>query len=235
MLSDYLKKYNDHQHRTESHSRMEDWLKNIDGSAKKMCSWERYCAFAREPEKRTVGIDARITVDGSIYEIDADLAGEKVVLWWGLFDDELYVEHEGHRYGAYFPVSGPVPLFRYRKFKKTKIEQRLEKLESLAKSLKLPESSDTNQEVISAIKKIVEPVPTRAFDDPDPFNEQCYENIIKAKVAISKYLGKPLTLLEQGDKDMIETMLSDTLDKQLVMRQVKQYFNQSSGGGENAN
>ncbi len=235
MLSDYLKKYNDHQHRSESHSRMEDWLKNIDGSAKKMCSWERYCAFAREPEKRTVGIDARISVDGSIYEIDADLAGEKVVLWWGLFDDELYVEHDGHRYGAYFPVSGPVPLFRYRKFKKTKIEQRLDKLESLAKSLKLPKSDDTNQEVISAMKQIVEPVPTRAFDDPDPFNEQHYENTVKAKVAISKYLGQPLTLLEQGDRDMIEAILSETLDKKSVMQQVKNYFNKSSGGGENAN
>jgi hypothetical protein len=133
MLSQYLIKYNDHQHRSEPHSRMDDWLKNIDGSVKKMCSWERYCAFAREPEKRTVGIDARITVDGSVYEIDPDLAGEEVVLWWGLFDDELYVEHDGQRYGAYFPVSGPVPLFRYRKFKKTKIEQRLDKLESLAK------------------------------------------------------------------------------------------------------
>ena len=123
MLSDYLKKYNDHQHRAEPHSRMDDWLKNIDGAVKKMCSWERFCAFAREPEKRTVGIDARITVDGSVYEIDADLAGEKVVLWWGLFDDELYVEHDGQRYGAYFPISGPVPLFRYRKFKKTRNDQ----------------------------------------------------------------------------------------------------------------
>ena len=233
MLSDYLKKYNDHQHRAEPHSRMDDWLKNIDGTVKKMCSWERYCAFAREPEKRTVGIDARITVDGSVYEIDADLAGEKIVLWWGLFDDELYVEHDGQRYGAYFPISGPVPLFRYRKFKKTKNEQRLDKLESLAKSLKLPESGDANNEVISAMKKIVEPVPTREFDDPDPFNEKQYENILKAKLAISKYLGKPLAIMKQGDRDMIDAILSESLDKNTVMKQIKEYFNNRSG--EHAN
>lgn len=233
MLSDYLKKYNDHQHRFEQHSRMDDWLKNIDGTVKKMCTWERYCAFAREPEKRTVGIEARITVDGSVYEIDADLAGEKVVLWWGLFDEELYVEHGGQRYGAYFPISGPVPLFRYRKFKKTKNEERLDKLESLAKSLKLPESGDANSEVISAIKKVVEPVPTREFDDPDPFYEKQYENILKAKQAISKYLGKALAVLPQCDRDMIDAILSESLDKDAVMKRIKEYFNNRSG--EHAN
>ncbi|WP_202942559.1 hypothetical protein [Alteromonas macleodii] len=155
------------------------------------------------------------------------------MLWWGLFDDELYVEHDGQRYGAYFPISGPVPLFRYRKFKKTKNEQRLDKLESLAKSLKLPETGDTNSEVISAMKQIVEPVPTREFDDPDPFNEKQYENILKAKLAISKYLGKPLAILEQGDRDMIDAILSESLDKEAVMKQIKEYFNNRSG--EHAN
>ncbi|CCO50192.1 hypothetical protein VIBNISOn1_p0029 [Vibrio nigripulchritudo SOn1] len=73
-----------------------------------MCSWESFSSFTREPEKRTVGIDARIPVDGSIYKVSPDLTGEKVILWWGPFDDELYVEHDGQRYGAYFPVKGPI-------------------------------------------------------------------------------------------------------------------------------
>jgi len=228
MLSDYLKKYNDHQHRQAAHSRMEDWLANIEGAIKSMCSWERFCAFAREPEQRKVGIDARITVDGSVYEISPDLAGETVVLWWGLFDDELYVEFDGQRYGAYFPISGPIPLYRYRKFKKTKTEKRLDKLEALAKSLKLPDSEhNPNAEIISAMKDMVSPVPTREFDDPDPFNEHRFDNKVKAKVAISQYLGKPLTLLEQGDKDKIDAILNETLEKEQVMSQVKNYFNNS--------
>jgi hypothetical protein len=51
-----------------------------------MCAWDRFCAFAREPERRKVGIDAKVSVDGIAYEVDAGLAGEEVVLWWGLFD-----------------------------------------------------------------------------------------------------------------------------------------------------
>jgi hypothetical protein len=47
-----------------------------------MCAWERFCAFAREPERRKVGGDARITVEGVVYEVDPELAGETVVLWY---------------------------------------------------------------------------------------------------------------------------------------------------------
>lgn len=46
------------------------------------CSWERFCTFAPEPEQRKVGIDARVSIEGICYEVDADLAGEEVVLWW---------------------------------------------------------------------------------------------------------------------------------------------------------
>jgi hypothetical protein len=54
-----------------------------------MCSWERFCTFAREPERRTVAIDCRLTVAGVTYEVDAELAGEEVIVWWGLFDRVL--------------------------------------------------------------------------------------------------------------------------------------------------
>ncbi len=70
-----------------------------EGGLREMCAWERFCAFAREPERRRVGSDARITIEGVTYEVDADLAGEEVILWWGLFDRDLYVEHGERRYG----------------------------------------------------------------------------------------------------------------------------------------
>jgi hypothetical protein len=57
-----------------------------------MCAWERFCVFAREPERRAVHIDCRLTVAGVTYEVDAELAGETVVVWWGLFDQELWVD-----------------------------------------------------------------------------------------------------------------------------------------------
>ncbi|MFD3320645.1 MULTISPECIES: hypothetical protein [Alteromonas] len=125
-------------------------------------------------------------------------------------------------------------MYRYRKFKQTKTEKRLGKLETLAKSLKLPDSeNDENHQVILSMKNVVEPVPTREFDNPDPFNEKRFENILKAKLAISNYLGKPLTILAQGDRDMIDAILSESLDKEAVMKRIKEYFHNRSG--EHAN
>jgi len=63
-------------------------------------------------------------VPGVNYEVEPNLAGETVVLWWGIFDNELYVEHGDKRYGPYAPVGGPIPLYRYRTFKKSYAEVR---------------------------------------------------------------------------------------------------------------
>ena len=63
-----------------------------------MCTWDQFCRFAREPERRKVGIDAHINVGGTAYEVEPDMAGETVVLLWGLFDDEMYVEFDGDKY-----------------------------------------------------------------------------------------------------------------------------------------
>jgi hypothetical protein len=83
-LMQFLLHYNRQSHRRESHSRMEDWLSNLEREGiREMCSWERFCTFAREPEQRKVGIDARVTVDGVAYEVEPDLAGEKVILGVG--------------------------------------------------------------------------------------------------------------------------------------------------------
>jgi hypothetical protein len=104
-LLQFVLRYNTMDHRSEPHSRLEDWLQNLPPSGiRAMCSWERFCTFAREPEKRKVGGDARVSVDGVTYEVDPDLAGETVMLWWGLFDQDLYVEYGERRYGPYMSV-----------------------------------------------------------------------------------------------------------------------------------
>ncbi|WP_257265933.1 hypothetical protein [Endozoicomonas sp. ONNA2] len=52
-LRHFLIQYNRSDHRSESHSRIEDWLQNLPGSGvRAMCDWNQYCHFAREPEKR---------------------------------------------------------------------------------------------------------------------------------------------------------------------------------------
>lgn len=101
-LFKFLLQYNRMSHRSESHTRFDDWLDNLPPKGiRAMCSWERFGTFAREPESRKVGLDARIHVDGTAYEVAHELAGETVMLWWGLFDTELYIEHNEQRYGPY--------------------------------------------------------------------------------------------------------------------------------------
>ena len=130
-LFNYLLRYNDSPHRTEAHTRMEDWVQHLPPEGlREMCSWERFCTFAREPETRKVAGDAQVSVAGVRYEVDPDLAGETVTVWFGLYDDQLYVEHGDRRYGPYAPSGGPIPLHRYRSFKKTARQQRVDRLDA---------------------------------------------------------------------------------------------------------
>ena len=141
-LRRYLVNYNNGRHRSEDHSRIEDWLKHLPSAGvRAMCAWERFCAFAREPERRTVAGDATVSFEGVAYEVDPDLAGETVTLLWGLFDQELHIEHEGRRFGPYQPSRGAIPLYRYRKYQKSKAEERIDRVVKLADQLGLPRAA----------------------------------------------------------------------------------------------
>ncbi|NET71367.1 MAG: transposase family protein [Sphaerospermopsis sp. SIO1G2] len=172
-LFDFLKTCNDRQHRQEPHSRMEDWIANAPAHGiRGMCSWERFCTFAREAETRKVDIDARISVEGAIYEVSAEVAGETVTLWWGLFDQDLYVEYQDQRFGPYHPIEGAVPLHRYRKFAKTQRDKQQDKIEALSNVLALP--SDTNTHHAEILPFTLPAPKPQSFDDPDPFHELSY-------------------------------------------------------------
>jgi len=223
-LFNYLLRYNDRPHRSEAHSRLEDWVQNLPPSGiRTMCSWERFCTFAREPERRKVGIDARLAVDGVLYQVDPELAGETVVLWWGLFDEQLFVELGEQRYGPYHPVGGPIPLHRFRRFKKTALEQRADRIEALADQLQLPKAA---LEVAPPLQSSLAgtPLPAQPFVDPDPFQELTFANTIAAKKAIADYLALPLAKLPPEQLDFINTLVANTLEKREVMTQVRSYF-----------
>jgi hypothetical protein len=207
----FLLHYNGMPHRAEAHSRQEDWLANLPPEGiRTMCSWERFGTFAREPERRKVGVDARVSSDGTLYEVDPDLAGEEVVLWWGIFDNELYVERGEQRYGPYTPIGGPIPLHRYRRFKKTKTRRRTERIEALAEKLALPRSvwGDLVAETTPA-----PPSPRTPFVDPDPFQEITFPNVIAAKRAVADYLNMPLAKLPLEALDKLNAALADSLRK----------------------
>lgn len=179
-----VRTYNVHPHRSEPHSRIEDWQSNLlDEGIREMCTWEQFCRFAREPERRKVGVDARVTVDGTAFEVESDMAGEFVVLLWGLFDNELYAEFGGERFGPYYPVSGPIPLHRYRAFKRGKVDERSERIRSLADQLGLPIAALAGNDVRLTPSTVSEELPRL------PFNAEAHEyhfpSAITAKLAIA--------------------------------------------------
>jgi hypothetical protein len=224
-LQRYLLNYNRQPHRSEPHSRLDDGLAHLPVAGfREMCSWEQYCRFAREPERRKVGGDARITVDGSLYEVDSRLAGEIVVLLWGLFDTELYVEFEGERFGPYAPVSGPIPLGRYRSFKKSVHDEKADRIRQLADQLGLPIAALAGE----ADLRLDESARAEAHLPRQPFlaeiPEDSFPNRITAKLAIADDLARPLVKLDPEDRAFIDQLLAETLVRHIVLARVREHF-----------
>jgi hypothetical protein len=223
-LFNYLLRYNDRPHRHEPHSRMEDWVQHLPAEGlREMCSWERFCTFAREPETRQVGVDCRVSVAGVRYEVDPDLAGETVTLWFGLYDDQLFVEYGERRYGPYAPTGGPIPLHRYRRFKKTRSEKRADRIEGLAEHLALPRAALSDHPTLSSTLPAMAPV-HQPFRDPDPFHELTYPSALKAKQAIASELMMPLGKLPREHLDALDAFLAHTLRKSDVSDYVRRHL-----------
>jgi hypothetical protein len=171
---------------------MADWGQHLPPEGlREMGSWERFCTLAREPETRKVAGDAQGSVAGVRYEVDPDLAGEPVTVWFGLYDDQLSVEHGERRYGPYAPSGGPIPLHRYRSLKQTARQPRGDRLDALAEQLALPPAALREVPTLSASFATFAPG-TQPFADPDPFHERTFRSALDAKHAIADRLGMPL-------------------------------------------
>jgi len=234
-LARFIHTYNLGDHRAEPHSRIDDWLAHLPADGlRQMCAWERFCTFAREPERRSVGIDCRLTVAGVAYEVDPELAGETVVVWWGLFDQELWVEHGEERFGPYHPVGGPVPLHRYRRHRKSRREVRADQVGELAQQLVLPRSALSGEDdiiLVGAALPAAERVPVRPFRDPDPFHELSFPTTLAAKRAIADEIRLPLGRLSDEDRGFIDALVARTLSRPELIAAVRDRFPQGRKGG----
>lgn len=229
-LMRFLLRYNSMEHRSEPHSRIEDWLQNFpEQGIREMCSWERFSTFAREPERRKVGSDARVTVQSTSYQVESDLAGEEVILWWGLFDTELYLEHGERRYGPYAPINGPIPLHRFRQYKKSKAQHRADRIENLAGKLVLPRSALAGYDALplaadnSSLK-------SEAFNRPDPYRELTFPSVLVAKLAIADHFAIPLAKLSPEQVTKINEILAETLDKVEVLNRTRTVITKYASG-----
>lgn len=232
-LMRYLLRYNDQSHRSEKHSRLDDWLANLPAEGvRDMCAWEQFCRFAREPERRKVGVDARISIGGTAYQVEPDMAGETVVLLWGLFDDEMYVEFDAEKFGPYQPVSGPVPLHRYRAFKRGKADERADRIRALADQLDLPISALAGSDVHLAPSTAAIPLPHQPFDAAA--HEYHFAGAIAAKLAIADDLARPLAKLAPAERAFIDQVLAETLNRNVVLARVRDYFRNKQSGDDHA-
>lgn len=217
--------YNNGAHRSEPHSRVEDWLKTLPSDGvRAMCSWERFCAFAREPERRTVAGDATVSVEGASYEVDPDLAGETVTLWWGLFDQELFVEHDSKRLGPYQPSRGAIPLYRYRKYQKSRAEERLDRIVQLADQLGLPRAALNGGDRPLPSLPPGAGLPVRRTPFPEPAADTAFATPLAARFAIANQLGLPLGRLDEADRAFINALLAETLDRAVIADRVRERF-----------
>ena len=220
-LARFIDQYNAQPHRREPHSRIEDWARNLPvAGIRQMCSWERFCAFAREPETRKVAGDARIRIDGAFYEVDPDLAGESVTLWWGLFDHELFVEWNDKRFGPYRPSGGPIPLHRYRKPRKTRTQARADRIGDLAQKISVPRAALSGADDGLARAADVLPFSSQPFVDPDPYGQFTYRNRLDALRGIADLLCKPLARLAEDDLAYVNALVDRTLDKDIIKQEV---------------
>ena len=235
-LARFIATYNRGNHRSAPHSRIDDWLAHLPSDGvRQMCAWERFCAFAREPERRLVGIDCRLTVAGVTYEVDAELAGETVVVWWGLFDQELWVEHGEERRGPFLPAGGPIPLHRYRRHRKSRREVRADQVGALAGKLMLPRAALSGEDAVIMIGADRQAgsaaVPVRPFRDPDPFHELGFASPIAARRAIADQIRLPLAKLSDEDRAFIDSLLARTLARPEILAAVRERFPQGRRGG----
>jgi len=215
-LARFVASYNAKDHRSEPHSRIDDWLAHLPAEGlRQMCAWERFCAFAREPERRLVGIDCRLSVAGVAYEVDPELAGETVVVWWGLFDQELWVERGEERFGPFHPIGGPIPLHRYRKHRKSRRESRAEQVAALADKLVLPRAAVSGENGVVEVRTAAA-IPMQPFRDPDPFHELTFADSLAARRAIADEIRLPLAKLSDEDRAFVDALLARTLARPAI-------------------
>jgi hypothetical protein len=150
---------------------------------------------------------------------------------WGLFDNELYVDYDGERSGPYHPISGPIPLKRYRAFKKSQAEEKADRIRQLADQLGLPIAALAGDTDLRLVMPTITPdVPRQPFDAEA--HEYRYPTAIAAKLAIADEIATPLARLGPEDLAFIESVLAETMTRSVVLARVREHFGHKKTEGD---
>src|SRR5262249_12645281 len=146
--------------------------------------------------------------------------------------DALYVEYEGERSGPYAPVAGPIPLHRYRAFKRGKREERTDRIRHVADQLTLPLAALAGDDLRLHPPTRPLTLPKQSFD-ADAL-EYHFPTTVAAKLAIAQELGLPLSTLAPDDRAFIDHVLEDTRMRRLVLGRIRDYFRAKPSGADHA-
>lgn len=171
------------------------------------------------------------------YELDPELAGETVTVWWGLFDQDLFAELDERQFGPFQPVGGPVPLHRYRKHRKSRRECRTGEVTLLAGKLNIPRAAVSGEQDIVIVEPGYTDVPrtltVQPFTEPDPFFGQVFPSKLSARQAIADELRLPLAKLRPEDLAFIGQLLDETLSRSVIIAAIHERFPAGRKGGYN--
>lgn len=228
-LHNYLIHYAEQKHPNDDCSRMESWKKNLpENGFKEMCSWERFAMLTREPKRRKVGTDAKISFDGREYIVSPELIGMEVTVWDGVFDSDIYVEYHGEKFGPYRISNGVIPFNTFRTAKQTQAEKTRRHIEKIAQEIQVPKEifqygiNNSNHSEEKTIKNVI---PRQAFVDPDPLEQIRFLNEISARKHISRTIGRPIGSLPVQMTEKIDQLLKDTLERAKIESEIKLLFN----------
>lgn len=228
-LHEYIRKYNEKPHRRAKCSRFQFWKDLLpESSYRAVCTKEHFAKICRVPEKRTVGSDACVSIEGELFQLLPDFAGEVVQVLHGIFDNQIYVEYQSNTFGPFYPYGGPIPFNTYKKKPKTQKEKKADYIESLSQALSLPISAlsdldNETQKILIENSFVIEELKSIPFQEADILNEN-YRNRIEAKQRIADILARPLASLSRHEMQYINELLDETLNKKHIGEQLKLYF-----------
>lgn len=229
-LFNYLVHYSEQEHPSDSCSRIETWAKNLpENGYMEMCPWDRFTMLARQPKRRKVGNDAKVSFDGREYMVSPELIGSEVTVWIGGFDSDIYVEHNGEKFGPYQICNGVIPFNSFRTAKQTQAEKTRRHIEKIAQEIQVPK--DVFQYGLKPLNDIEEKItrndiPRQKFIDPDPLEQIRFTNEISARKYISRTIGRPIGSLSIQITERIDQLLQETLERSKIESEIKELFKQ---------
>jgi hypothetical protein len=129
-------------------------------------------------------------------------------------------------------VSGPIPLHRYRAFKRGKREERADRIRQVADQLTLPLAALAGDDLRLHPPTMPPALPKQSFD-ADAL-EYHFPTPVAAKLAIAEDLGLPLAELTPDDRAFIDQVLAETRMRRLVLMRIRDHFRTQPSGEEHA-